>query len=58
MKCCRADEPVIVKRLIKCRNVLLCIANNYTERARFGFSGQFEGIYIFMDYNIIYRVVE
>ena len=42
MKCCGADELVIVKRLIKCRNVLLYIAH-HTGRARFGFSGPIRG---------------
>ena len=42
MECCGADEPVIVKRLIRCRNVSLCIAY-CTGRARFGFSGPIRG---------------
>ena len=42
MKCCGSDQPVIVERLIRYGNVLLCIAY-YSGRARFGFGGPIRG---------------
>ena len=53
MKCCESDNPAIVKRLIRYRNVLLCIAY-YPGRARFGFSGPIRGHLHF--YEIYYNI--